>query len=85
MYREWLKLMVHLGKCVSLGLSELTTKAALLENNRTLLSSPDLNLISQSSPQYHNLMDFIRFELELGIGELNSVNFSKIWQKTIKN
>ena len=36
-YHEWLKLMKHLGKCVSMGFADLTHKAKCMKENRILL------------------------------------------------
>ena len=35
-YHEWLKLMKHLGKCVSMGYADLTHKAKCMKENRIL-------------------------------------------------
>lgn len=37
-YYEWLKLMKHLGKCVSIGFNDLIHKAECMESNRLLLT-----------------------------------------------
>jgi hypothetical protein len=55
-YHEWLKLMTHLGKCVSLGFNDLIHKAKCMENNRVLLCSQFKYTDTQGSKY---LMDFI--------------------------
>ena len=61
---EWLKLMKHLGTCVSLGFQDLIHKNKCMESNRKIMEET-FKLTDKDKSTY--IMDFIQLEKSMGI------------------
>ena len=57
-YFEWLKLMKHLGKCVSMGFNDLSHKAKCMQSNRELMVKK-FKFFKEDDPKYKYIMQFV--------------------------
>lgn len=78
---EWLKLMKHLGTCVSLGFQDLIHKNKCMESNRKIMEET-FKLTDKDKSTY--IMDFIQLEKSMGIEQLNGENYKDVCPNALK-
>ena len=83
MYREWLKLMSHLGTYIKMGFKALESNIDHFLNNRDLMMKH--NVIKVSDPEYIYITDFCLLEISLGIEAMNEDTNKDIMNGILKN
>ena len=84
MYREWLKLMSHLGSAISMGFKALEQNIYHFLKNRDLMLK--LKIIKTANdPEYINITDFCLLEISLGIEHMNEDTNNDIMKSILSN
>lgn len=65
MYREWLKLMLHLGPYIKMGLKAIEDNIKHYYHNRDLMVK--FGFIKATSEEYTDMFKFCELETKLGI------------------
>lgn len=78
MYREWLKLMSHLGSAIKMGFRSIEENIRHFLRNRDIMV--DLGFITKDDLEYTDLLAFCDLETSLGIEAMNEATNDDILQ-----
>ena len=84
LYLEFLKMMKHLGKYVSIGMEQLYYNAQDIKGN-TECFCYELGMISEHDDEFLYLMKFIEMEINMGIYNLDTENNKEETEKLLQN
>lgn len=82
MLMEWSRYLKYLGKNFKVGVTDFTSRANYLTNNRDLLLKH--GIITKKDPEYRYLMKFIDLEIKLGIHSTNVINNKEELKKAVE-